>query len=69
MTLPDTITLYRVPILETAEEELPLDVSDELFEERVKQIVEETIWHEFAHHFGMDEEEVRARESQKKHEH
>jgi len=47
--LPDTITLYRVPILEAAEED-NLDVRD---------VVADTIWHEFAHHFGIDEDGVR----------
>jgi len=52
MTMPDTITLYQVPIEEAAEEDsLP-----------VAQVIAETIWHEFAHHFGMDEHEVRDRE-------
>jgi len=52
MTMPDTITLYKLPILETAEEE----------GKNVADVVAETIWHEFAHHFGMNEEEVRKRE-------
>jgi predicted Zn-dependent protease with MMP-like domain len=52
MTLPDTITLYQLPIEEAAEDDgLP-----------IAQVVKETIWHEFAHHFGMDEHEVRERE-------
>ena len=52
MTMPDTITLYQIPIEAAAEEDgLP-----------VAQVVAETIWHEFAHHFGMDEGEVRERE-------
>lgn len=52
VTMPDTITLYRIPIEEAAEEEgLP-----------VAQVIVDTIWHEFAHHFGMDEREVQARE-------
>lgn len=55
MTLPDTITLYRRPILEAAEEE----------HKPVEQVIAETVWHEFAHHFGMDEAEVRAREEQR----
>ena len=55
MTLPDTITLYQIPIEEAAEEDgLP-----------VAQVIAETIWHEFAHHFGMDEGEVRKRESER----
>ena len=53
MTMPDTITLYQIPIEEAAEE----DGMD------VRAVVAETIWHEFAHHFGMDEAEVRRRET------
>ena len=52
MTMPDTITLYQIPVEDAAEEDgLP-----------VAQVIAETIWHEFAHHFGMDEREVRERE-------
>lgn len=49
VTMPDTITLYRVPILVAAEED-GIDVRD---------VVADTIWHEFAHHFGIDEDGVR----------
>lgn len=62
MTLPDTITLYMLPILDMADEEVGADASDQIFLERVRKIVAETVWHEFAHHFGMDEHEVRHRE-------
>ena len=55
MTLPDTITLYQFPIEDVAAE----DGKD------VREVVAETIWHEFAHHFGMDEHEVRGREQEK----
>jgi predicted Zn-dependent protease with MMP-like domain len=48
MVMPDTITLYRLPILEAAKED-QLDVRD---------VVADTIWHEFAHHFGIDEDGV-----------
>jgi predicted Zn-dependent protease with MMP-like domain len=54
-TLPDTITLYQIPIEEAAED----DGKD------VRDVVAETIWHEFAHHFGMDEGEVRHRERER----
>lgn len=54
-TMPDTITIYQKPIEEAALE----DGKD------VRDIVAETIWHEFAHHFGMDEGEVRSRERQR----
>lgn len=50
--LPDTITLYQKSIEEAAQE----DRVD------VRKIVTDTVWHEFAHHFGMDEDEVRSRE-------
>ena len=55
MTMPDTITLYQKPIEEAGEE-------DGI---EIKKVIADTIWHEFAHHFGMDEKEVRDRE--KKH--
>ena len=54
-TMPDTITLYQLPIEQAAEE----DGKD------VRDVIAETIWHEFAHHFGMDEVEVRERESKR----
>ena len=54
MTLPDTVTLYQKPI-ERAAEQAGREVRD---------VVAETIWHEFAHHFGMDEREVRDREQE-----
>ena len=52
-TLPDTITLYQLPIEEAA-------ASDGI---DIRTVIAETIWHEYAHYFGMDEEEVRFRES------
>ena len=55
MTLPDTITIYQTPIEEAAVE----DNKD------VRDVVAETIWHEFAHHFGMDEHQVREREQKR----
>ncbi|HUY62595.1 MAG TPA: metallopeptidase family protein [Candidatus Paceibacterota bacterium] len=55
LILPDTITLYRLPIEEVALED-EMDVRD---------VVAETVWHEFAHYFGMDEHEVRLREEER----
>ena len=52
MVMPDTITLYRLPILQASDED---GIS-------VRQMIEETIWHEVAHHFGLDEDEVERRE-------
>lgn len=50
--LPDTITLFRLPILAAAQEE----------DGNVSRVIRETIWHEVAHHFGLSEDEVRTRE-------
>lgn len=55
MVMPDTITLYRLPILEVAAED-KLDVRD---------VITDTIWHEYAHHFGIDEDGVRVLEERR----
>jgi predicted Zn-dependent protease with MMP-like domain len=59
-TLPDTITLYRLPLLEEAyelihERNLALDAA-------LEEAVRETLWHEVGHYFGLDEHHVRERE-------
>jgi predicted Zn-dependent protease with MMP-like domain len=54
-TVPDTITLYRTPILEEAGGD-PLEVA---------RVVRETVWHEFGHYFGLSEEEVERREEER----
>lgn len=51
-TLPDTITLFRLPIEAEARES-----GDD-----IRNVVADTVWHEVAHYFGMDEDEVRLRE-------
>jgi len=53
--LPDKITIFKKSIEEIA----PND-------ESVKEIVKKTVWHEIAHHFGMDEEMVRKVEKRKR---
>jgi len=55
IVMPDTITLYRLPILEAAQED-NLDVRD---------VVADTIWHEFAHHFGISEGGVHVLEKER----
>ncbi|MDO8514051.1 MAG: metallopeptidase family protein [bacterium] len=68
MTMPDTITLYQLPIEEAAMDECSTyEVEHEKYHKIVAKIVAETIWHEFAHHFGMDEHEVRGREHKRDH--
>lgn len=47
-TLPDKITIFKYPIMQIAQTK----------EEIIKQ-VQETVRHEIAHHFGMNEEQVR----------
>lgn len=75
-TMPDTITIYQKPIEEAVREECSRydleqdDLEQENFEgekhkQMIAKIVAETIWHEFAHHFGMDEHEVRKREERR----
>ncbi|MDA3815716.1 MAG: metallopeptidase family protein [Patescibacteria group bacterium] len=53
--LPDKITIFRKSILKAAR-----DI------QHVKEIVKNTVWHEIAHHFGMNEDEVRQSEARKK---
>lgn len=52
--MPDTIHLYRLPIEEEAE----------LSGKPVEDVIYETIWHEVAHHFGLDEDAVQKREEE-----
>ncbi|HEY0948221.1 MAG TPA: metallopeptidase family protein [Candidatus Paceibacterota bacterium] len=58
VTLPDTITLYRLPILEEASE------MDRAFRDAVRIVVRETIWHEVGHYFGLDEHSINEREGE-----
>ncbi len=61
VTLPDTITLYRLPILDEAEEFLAQGRSKS-FPEAVEEAVRETLWHEIGHYFGLEEGQIRVRE-------
>jgi len=65
-TMPDTITLYQFPIEDAAFDEIG-SYELPIYANGVKKIVAETIWHEFAHHFGMDEHEVQDREHKRDH--
>ena len=55
ITLPDRIYVFKRPIEEEARE---MDMP-------VRKVIEETIWHEVAHHFGLDEDEVERRERER----
>jgi predicted Zn-dependent protease with MMP-like domain len=52
--LPDKITIFQQPMQWVATTEAEL-----------KQMVADTVWHEFAHYFGMNEDEVRAAEKER----
>lgn len=52
--LPDKITIFKNAILDAYKTK-----------EEVKACVENTIWHEVAHHFGMEEDEVREEEQKR----
>ncbi len=55
LALPDKIIIYRLPTLDAAEEDrIP-----------VRQVIEDTIWHEVAHHFGLSEDDVERRERER----
>jgi predicted Zn-dependent protease with MMP-like domain len=53
--LPDKITIFKNPIEKVARSE-----------EEIKKIVRDTVWHEIAHHFGLDERGVRELELKRK---
>jgi predicted Zn-dependent protease with MMP-like domain len=53
--LPDKITIFRGSILRIATDP-----------DSIKEIVKNTVWHEIAHHFGMDEGEVRQAEQKRR---
>lgn len=57
-TMPDTITLYRLPLIEEAEH------MDREFRQAMRIAIRETLWHELAHYFGYPEEPINERESQ-----
>jgi predicted Zn-dependent protease with MMP-like domain len=53
---PDVIKIYQKSIEQLAGNDL----------ERMHDIIQDTVWHEYAHYFGMSESEVREWENEKK---
>ncbi len=53
--MPDRIVIYQGPHQRLARNE-----------EDLRRLVRETIWHEVAHYFGMDERQVRLAESRRR---
>ena len=54
LVLPDKITLFKRPILAT------VDTKDALFKQ-----IKRTLWHEIAHHYGLDHKRIDTLESGK----
>ncbi|MCD6270876.1 metallopeptidase family protein [bacterium] len=52
--LPDKITLFKKPIENSAKNSI-----------EIKNLVKKVVWHEIAHHFGLDEKRVRELEKKK----
>ena len=53
--LPDKITIFKNPIEQYYSTP-----------EAIKKAVKDTVWHEIAHHFGMDEHQVRHAEQERR---
>jgi predicted Zn-dependent protease with MMP-like domain len=64
-TLPDTITLFRLPLLDEARHLLH-ERPDTLhtMEAALEEAVRETLWHEVGHYFGLSEHELDEREGE-----
>ena len=62
-TLPDTITVYRLPTLLEAKD-MHAEDSGRSFPELVRQVVRDTLWHEVGHYFGHGEEHIQRREEE-----
>ena len=80
--LPDKITIFKKPIEEEAllllEDrfsnnrhvytiaKMTEEEEAKMFQSGVQKLVFDTVWHEVAHHFGLDEEKVEEREKQRR---
>jgi predicted Zn-dependent protease with MMP-like domain len=51
LVLPDKITLFKLPLAQISRDETD-------FRKQIKH----TLWHEIAHHYGLDHDDIRARE-------
>lgn len=60
-TLPDVIILFRLPIHDEAQTYMEEGWAV-TYDEALRKVVHETIWHEVAHYLGFGEEGVQARE-------
>jgi len=55
LALPDRITLFQGPIERAARTR-----------SEIPEVIEDTLWHELAHHLGMNEREVREAERRRR---
>lgn len=55
LALPDKITIFQKPIEQLANSSV-----------EIESLVRNTVWHELAHHFGLDELRVRKAEQRKR---
>jgi predicted Zn-dependent protease with MMP-like domain len=55
ISMPDRITIFQGPHERLARNP-----------DHLRELVEETVWHEVAHYFGMDERQVRAAERRRR---
>lgn len=53
--MPDTITIYQGPHERMSRTR-----------EQLQELIDETVWHEIAHYFGLDEREVRLAERRRR---
>jgi len=53
--LPDKITIFQKPVERLTHSE-----------KEIKEIVKNTVWHEIAHHFGLEEKRIKEVESRRK---
>lgn len=63
ITLPDTITLFRLPLLQEA----ALLVKEGRAADEtagIRLAVAETLWHEVGHYFGLTDQEIHIREEE-----
>jgi predicted Zn-dependent protease with MMP-like domain len=63
--LPDKITIFKKPI-ERIVQSRQRRGSPEVAKKEIKEIIKNTIWHEIAHHFGINEKRVRELELKRK---
>ena len=61
--LPDTITLFKEPIVYEAKRRAGLEGTT--LRDALHMMVKETLWHEIGHSLGLTEHEIRSREHKK----